>query len=198
MKSKKKSPQTTKTHKTVDTTGKNNTVLKVVLIVVGVLLLFGLIGTAVSTYVFGSLPKRTISNGPIRVKDKMAEIKGQDGDSAAASENAKLPEGFPADIPLYPGAKIIMANKNDQTYTATLTSTDEYSKVMAYYKAELAKNGWVDQDQNTSFGSDSGQTSTYNKGNRGMIFILSTPSAQQKVTGISIVVTTKTNSSSAN
>lgn len=198
MKNKSKSKHTKTSAKPSETSGKSNSALKVVLIVVGVILLLAVIGAATSAYIFGSILKRATNNGSVNVNGKSVEIKGKDGNSVAIGENAKLPDGFPADVPLYPGAKIVMANKTNDTYTVTLTSTDAQSKVKDYYDSELSKNGWQNKNQNTSFGDGSGQAANLVKANREMIFILSAPNSTQNVTGISIAVSTKTDSSSAN
>jgi hypothetical protein len=61
----------------------------------------------------------------------------------------KLPDTFPKDFPVYPGAKVtgVLSGTEKGKSTGawvTFTTADTKDKVSAYYKANLASNGWSD------------------------------------------------------
>lgn len=60
----------------------------------------------------------------------------------------EVPDTFPKDFPLYPGAKVTSSLSGEQSgksngFWLTMTSQDSADKVLAFYKTELAKNGWT-------------------------------------------------------
>ncbi len=60
--------------------------------------------------------------------------------------SGKIPDNFPKDFPIYPGAKVTSVlsgtNKAKNGFWVTLETGDSLDKVAAFYKSELAKNGW--------------------------------------------------------
>jgi hypothetical protein len=60
----------------------------------------------------------------------------------ATASTGSLPADFPKDVPVYPGATIVSASNVGGTSGAVLSTADEGDKVAAYYKDELAKQGW--------------------------------------------------------
>jgi hypothetical protein len=64
---------------------------------------------------------------------------------AIASEG--IPEGYPKDVPIYPGATPggSMAMPGMGVF-ATFTSDDTVDAILTRYREELAKNGWTVQD----------------------------------------------------
>lgn len=67
-----------------------------------------------------------------------------DGVNAAYGEGAKLPADFPTDVPVYPGASLLMASVSSKDNTASLmaNSKDASSKVTAWYADALKSKGW--------------------------------------------------------
>jgi hypothetical protein len=61
----------------------------------------------------------------------------------------KIPDNFPKDFPIYPGAKptgsLSGSNSQDQSqgYWIVLSSTDNLDKIKTYYDTNLTKNGWI-------------------------------------------------------
>ncbi len=72
-------------------------------------------------------------------------IKTDEGE-ATVSGDAKLPDGFPTDVPIYENAKITtaMSNKSDtgMGYIVAFTSQDDAAEIFAWYKQAFADKGW--------------------------------------------------------
>jgi len=67
--------------------------------------------------------------------------------------SATLPSGFPSDVPIYPGAKILFGVKNDtDSYSASLTSSAASGDVTAFCKSEIVKKGWTIETEGNIFG----------------------------------------------
>ncbi len=66
------------------------------------------------------------------------------GSGSEASDT--LPEGFPADVPVYDGT-IVDSEKTDADggtgYTVDLTAPDAVDDVVSWYEDELAGGGWI-------------------------------------------------------
>ncbi|HUW59670.1 MAG TPA: hypothetical protein VMZ06_01590 [Candidatus Bathyarchaeia archaeon] len=70
------------------------------------------------------------------------------GPSMASGKGAKIPDGFPKDIPIYPGAEIQMvsADPASKTFVVQALSADTVDKVAEYYKKEMKAQGWNQGD----------------------------------------------------
>lgn len=60
----------------------------------------------------------------------------------------KIPDNFPKDFPIYPGTKVTSSLTGTQTgksdgFWLTLSTTDTFDKVKAYYGSQLQQNGWT-------------------------------------------------------
>jgi hypothetical protein len=78
-----------------------------------------------------------------------------------------LPDTFPKDFPVYPGAKVtgVLSGSEKGKTTGvwvTFTTSDSKDTVSAYYKANLKSNGWT--EESTFSGGDT-VTQTVSKGN---------------------------------
>ena len=60
---------------------------------------------------------------------------------AGGEAGVALPEGFPKDAPVYPGAKVLNTTKNADGMFVVLQTTDAKDKVSAFYKEKLKANG---------------------------------------------------------
>ena len=71
-------------------------------------------------------------------------ISGPDGSTKMQSgPQAKVPEAFPKDIPLYPDLKLQMVVENDaQGFTVSGTTPDDMNKVADYFKKTCTDQGW--------------------------------------------------------
>ncbi len=65
-----------------------------------------------------------------------------DGGTVAVGANAKVPASFPAEVPVYPGARVGMAAESSQNgktgWSLTLETGDARDKVSAFYRSSLA------------------------------------------------------------
>lgn len=87
-------------------------------------------------------------------KDKAASPKMGDSDEflykrpngdvvhTAGGKPIALPSEFPADVAVYPQAKIIMAVIGEKESSLTLTTADSPEKVLAFYRGYFKQNGW--------------------------------------------------------
>lgn len=61
--------------------------------------------------------------------------------------SGKIPDSFPKDFPVYPGAKVTAVLSGSEKgegsgFWLTMSTPDAMDKVAAFYKTELAKNKW--------------------------------------------------------
>lgn len=85
-----------------------------------------------------------------------------EGESMQWGEDAELPDNFPADVPVYQNADVTSSSysQEDDYYSATLTSADDYDSVNSYYESELSKQGWT-VDDTYDFSDSDGQSASY-------------------------------------
>ena len=88
--------------------------------------------------------------------------------SAPAPKVAGVPDDYPADVPIYPGAKVTMAQSGTRQNLRELmlASGDNAAKIVDFYRKGLEANGWNIQHAMTS---DQVSAPTAVKENRQMI-----------------------------
>ena len=70
---------------------------------------------------------------------------GKDGQKVVMDVNGgKVPGDYPKDVPVYDGAKVIMAQSISEknTHNLVLESNDPADKIADFYKKGLESNGW--------------------------------------------------------
>lgn len=70
----------------------------------------------------------------------------ESGTEININADAKIPDNFPKDFPIYPGAKpsgSLSNSKADQGFLLVMTSADEFKKVADYYTKEFPAKGWT-------------------------------------------------------
>lgn len=117
--------------------------LKLIVIIVVIFI----VGTAAVSYLMPQVIFFKIfgSKGTFNPVTNTVNIKDED-QQASAGQGAQLVPDFPSDIPQYPAAKVVFSSssKNDGIRTIWLVSgSDQLSKVIDFYKAEMIKNGWA-------------------------------------------------------
>ena len=100
----------------------------------------------------------------------------------------KIPADFPKDFPLYPGAKVEgnisgAENKAGKGFWIILSTTDDATKVTAFYETSLSKNGW---EVGSTMNIGSSATWEISKGNMGGGLIVG---EDEEKKGASIVIT---------
>ncbi len=98
-----------------------------------------------------------VSNEDIDVSttDESTTITTEDGSTTSYGE-VELPANFPADIPVYPNAKITFTHKSgdsQENATLSLESDGEIGEIDKWYTDEIANQGWT-LDTNTSINED--------------------------------------------
>jgi len=116
-------------------------------------------------------------------------ITGEDG-KVAFETGGGLPESFPKDFPVYPGAKLVSSfsakGEEGDGVSVVWETGDSLDKVSSFYKKALTENGWKVEstfEQNGSF------TSTFKKAETGG-FVGATAEEGGKVT-ISVTIGVK-------
>ena|SRR5438876_597549 len=63
-----------------------------------------------------------------------------------------VPDDYPKDVPIYPGAKVTMAQSGPRQHLRDLmlVSNDSAGKIVDYYRKGLESNGWKIQNTMTS------------------------------------------------
>jgi hypothetical protein len=95
-----------------------------------------------TTYTGPDGTKATVSKSG---KNFEIKVEGKDGGTwkmAGGEGSVALPEGFPTDVPIYPGAKVATSVKTGDAMHATLQTSDAADKVSAFYKEKMKANGW--------------------------------------------------------
>lgn len=100
-----------------------------------------------------------VENGKVTFTDSKTGAKVDIG-------SGKVPDNFPTDFPLYPGAKVASAMSGNQTgsnngFWLTMSTPDSLDKVTAYYGSQLKSGGWTISTTYTAGGT---MTETVDKG----------------------------------
>jgi len=66
------------------------------------------------------------------------------GSSQTPGATAGVPEGYPKDLPIYPGATVtrMQTGSTQHLIELMLASPDSAAKIVEFYKQRLASNGW--------------------------------------------------------
>jgi len=73
--------------------------------------------------------------------DKGVTVNGTINTASSGGEVA-LPDGFPKDIPIYTGGKVISGVKTEDNLAAVVTTGDAVKNVVDFYLDKLKTNGW--------------------------------------------------------
>jgi hypothetical protein len=134
----------------------------------------------------------------VKVDDKSGSVTvtGKDGKTATVSGGeGKLPEGIPADLPVYTGdtksgGKI--ESPEGATYTFTILTADDAKSVVDWYKKELGAKGWTISSATTMESDGKVSGSIVAKKDKADLMISVTPDSASGKTSISAVMGVKT------
>jgi len=160
-------------------------ILIVVVILIGLLagtVLKKLVGKVITDQTGVPTDLTQIDQGKLTITDPKTGAKLNIGEN-------KIPEDFPKDFPVYPGASVtssLSGNQGDQKngFWLTLSTGDEVSKVVSFYEENLKKNGWT---FDTTVGSGTGTNWVVSKDKLSGYVTVDRPKDQDK-TSIMIVL----------
>jgi len=117
-------------------------------------------GCGVQNYVANKVAENVIEkqlggNADVDIKgDGTATYKTDQG--TVSTEN-KIPETWPKDAPVYPGAKVLISGQNtdgDKGISLSLSDSDSSDMIFKYYTDELKNQGWdVTTTSTTPYGN---------------------------------------------
>ena len=118
--------------------------------------------------------------------DKSFSIQTKDG-MMVAGDAAKLPENFPKDVPVYPGAKptLVSTMAGNETFNVSFDTADTIDQVGAYYRKELTANGWQEQQTINQAGDQPMQMLNYTKEER-MVMVTVTRDGDKTVLSLMV------------
>lgn len=154
--------------------------LAIASIIISIVLM--LLGIAAGYMIYYSANKAVQDAGlDINAKDKTVTV-NKDGESVSVGANAKLPDDFPSDVPIYEPSDVVASLKTgERSYSASLLSSDSSSKISEYYTTELPKNGWTTSNDTSSLTLQNGSIATFTKGDRTLgVIIAADPSSSSK------------------
>lgn len=162
-----------------DKTAKKST-NPIVMVGIGCLILLALIGIVISIIMHffakrvgvgllqGAIENRTgvKTNLQDLANGKMSFTDTKTGSSVNIGSGT-LPDAFPKDFPVYPGAKVTSSMSGSDKgassgFWVTLTTSDDLGKVSSFYKSAFATNGWT---IGTTFSAGNTATESVTKGN---------------------------------
>lgn len=92
----------------------------------------------------GILEKATGEKIDVNATDESFEISSDEG--TVSFGNAKLPNNFPADVPIYSPSTLTFSHagsaEDADSASATLETDDSVDKVADWYKGQMESNGW--------------------------------------------------------
>jgi hypothetical protein len=140
--------------------------------------------------IFGFAAERVANNAGVKVDTKNEKVTVKDGNgSTQVGDNVSLPSGFPSSMPIYPGANIYTASKNNGTdYYVAATTSDSFDKVNSYYKAQLVSNGWTIESSSDISESDGGKGTYIKASTSELIGTISIQTGSDSKTVITITV----------
>jgi len=119
------------------------------LIIIGAVVVVLVVAGAASRFLGKSAAERAIE----QATGGNAEVNSEDGtvtvktDQGTYSTGDKLPSDFPADVPLYPGAKVqgsvAAAGQTGGGHYVGLVTSDSLDAVAAWYKSHVVSEGWT-------------------------------------------------------
>lgn len=152
-----------------ETKTKSNKTIIIIVAVVGVLIALGIIGRMVQRRIAQGVAGgflSAITGGRVGVNsDKNKVIYKSDEGEFSFQEGGKLPDGFPSDFPVLPGAKITSSwtssDDNSKGISVVWETSDAPTKVADYYKTNIESKGWK---VTASFSSEGTTTYSFEKG----------------------------------
>ncbi|MFO0862211.1 MAG: DUF4190 domain-containing protein [Candidatus Saccharibacteria bacterium] len=159
-------------------------VIAIIEILLGAILLF------VVMFAFN----KALKDNGVNVNNGSVNVTGKNGESLSVG-NAKVPDGFPSDVPIYKPSDVILSLKTKEGYNVTLATSDSAQQVSDYYQTQMVNNGWTKDDTGAVFNANVVQS--YSKGDSQVELLIgsNSKSTNDKKTTVSITYVNKANSS---
>lgn len=129
----------------------NKSVVIVLTVVVGIILVYGIVSNVMKATT-GKVAENMVENAIEQSTGGQAEVDldGGTGEMTVETEAGKftagkneIPENFPQDLPLYPGAEIVQTISGTEAVSVVLSTGDTVSEAADYYKLKLTENDWT-------------------------------------------------------
>jgi len=119
----------------------------------------GLLQSAIESKTGVKTNLQDVANGKMSFTDTKTGAKMDIG-------SGTLPDTFPKDFPIYPGAKVVSAlsganNGKSNGFWVTLSTSDSQDKVASFYKGAFKAQGWT---ESASYSAANVNTETVTKG----------------------------------
>ena len=93
-----------------------------------------------------AIEHETGEKAEVKYGENKVTVKTKEGKFELSEKGSvKLPEGFPDDIYVYPGARVAMSMKQPEGMSVTLVSNDEMNVIAEKYASNMKKNGWTEE-----------------------------------------------------
>lgn len=158
-------------------------VIAIIEILLGITLLF------VVMFAFN----KALKDSGVNVNNGSVNVTGKNGESLSVG-NAKVPDGFPSDVPIYKPSDVILSLKTKEGYNVTLATSDSAQQVSDYYQTQMVNNGWTKDDTGAIFNANVVQS--YTKGDNQVELLIGsdTKATNGKKTTVSITYVNKASS----
>jgi hypothetical protein len=166
--------------------------LRILLAIVAVVAIVAMTGC-------GAIVEKAVTGGiesatgvKVDTSGNAVSIQGKDGSSLSSSKDGTLPEGFPADFPVYENGTITSGIVSDgpkgQGFLVGIGTDDATGAAFDWYTTQLKDNGWTIK---TTMNTGDGGLLAGEKGTQGFSVAFGPGSGDQKKTMINISVTPK-------
>jgi hypothetical protein len=91
---------------------------------------------------------------------------------AVAEVRSRLPEGFPADVPVYPGLSELDVTRLGKGFEISGFAPDSIDEIDSYYTVSLDRAGWKRDAQLSDSSSTDARVLHYTKDDRGITVVV--------------------------
>ena len=144
----------------------------------------------------GMLVKKGIESATgVKVDQNQGSVSvtGKNGETATTQEG-KVPDGFPADVPVYAGT-VKMGNKvqtaDGTTYQVVIETPDSAKTVGDFFEGKLKDSGWTIEGRNDSSSSGNDISTVSAKKDTSQAMVIASTNPDDKVTTVNVSITAK-------
>ena len=144
----------------------------------------------------GLLVKNAVENATgvhVNENGNSVTVTGKNGTASLSSQEGKLPDGLPSDVPAYSGtikSSATIAADQGTNYTFAIETGDDVSTVQSWYKDKLTSNGWT-VTGTVNGGGESAMVSAKKNGEKDNIVVTIGKDSSTSKTTIAVIVDIK-------